>query len=62
MDKKPICLFPAFKGLSARAVYNERPAVSGGDATTYSTLTKCLRQSEFIFILIDPRGTRDDHY
>jgi hypothetical protein len=61
MDQRLICLFLAFKGLSARAVDNELIAVLGADAIASSTLTKYLRQRQFTSILVD-RGTSDDRY
>jgi hypothetical protein len=64
MDQSLICLFLAFKELSARAVLNEFTDVLGADGIVYSIVTKYLRQRQFTSILFDPppRGTSDDRY
>jgi hypothetical protein len=54
MDQRSICLFLAMKGLSAREVDNELVAVLGLDAIAYSTVTKCLRQRQFLVIFPEP--------
>jgi hypothetical protein len=53
MDQRSIYLSPALKGLSAPAVDNQFTAVLGADAIASSTVTKYLRQRQFISILID---------
>jgi hypothetical protein len=54
MDQRSICLFLPLKGLSARAVSNELPAVLGADAIAYSTVNKYLLRRQFTSILVEP--------
>jgi hypothetical protein len=44
MDQRSICLFLAFTGLSALAVYNEPTDVLGADAIASSAAAKYLLQ------------------
>jgi hypothetical protein len=54
MDQRSICLFLAFKRVSAWAVSYELTVVLGPDAIASSIATKYLRQRQFTLILVDP--------
>jgi hypothetical protein len=46
-------LFLALKGLSARDVYNEFPAVHGADALAYFTVARYLHHRQFSSVFVD---------
>jgi hypothetical protein len=54
MDQRSICLFPAMKGLSATEVHSELVAVLGLDVIGSSTVTRYLRQWQFLVIFREP--------
>jgi hypothetical protein len=54
MNQRLICLFLAFKGLSARAIHGELGAVLDPDAVAYSTVTKYFRKDQLPCTLLEP--------
>jgi hypothetical protein len=49
MDQRSIVLYLARKGLSAREICDDLEAALGPDAKSYSTVTRFLRETKFLF-------------
>jgi hypothetical protein len=54
MDERSFCLFLAIKGLSAREVHSELVAVLGLDVIGDSTVSRYLRQQQFLATSPEP--------